>query len=391
MKCIRLAFACLFIAIICSCNSTEKKPDVSVVSVSDSAPAHYDVAVYYFPQWHVDAKNVKKYGRDWTEWEVLQAAKPKFAGHIQPKVPLWGYEDEADPKVMSKKIDVAVANGINVFLFDWYYNNDGQFLQRPLEEAFMKTNNNRMKFAIMWANHQKIKPVIFDSVMDICINKYFKDPSYWMIDGAPYFCLYQLYTFIESFGSVEKAKEALQRFRAKTIAAGFKDLHFNAMQWGLHMPDSMPAKDANELIDIFGVNSVDTYVWIHHTDPAFPTDTYDNLMDKAFRYWDSAYTGFKVPYHPNVTMGWDPTPRCDQNKPWKKGEYPYTGVLVGNTPEKFKVSLQRAKDFLDKKNPKHKIVTINSWNEWTEGSYLEPDTLNKMQYLEAIKDVFGMK
>ncbi|MBL8995486.1 MAG: glycoside hydrolase family 99-like domain-containing protein, partial [Spirochaetia bacterium] len=30
----------------------------------------------------------------------------------------------------------------------------------------------------------------------------------------------------------------------------------------------------------------------------------------------------------------------------------------------------------------------NAWNEWTEGSYLEPDTKNKMGYLEAIRDVF---
>ena len=41
-------------------------------------------------------------------------------------------------------------------------------------------------------------------------------------------------------------------------------------------------------------------------------------------------------------------------------------------------------------NPgKNKIVTINSWNEWSEGSYLEPDTIHKMEYLEAIKDVYG--
>jgi hypothetical protein len=39
--------------------------------------------------------------------------------------------------------------------------------------------------------------------------------------------------------------------------------------------------------------------------------------------------------------------------------------------------------------PRPKIFTINAWNEWTEGSYLEPDTVHKLGYLEALREVFG--
>ena len=36
-----------------------------------------------------------------------------------------------------------------------------------------------------------------------------------------------------------------------------------------------------------------------------------------------------------------------------------------------------------------RILNINCWNEWTEGSYLEPNQRNGMKYLEAIREIFG--
>ena len=40
-------------------------------------------------------------------------------------------------------------------------------------------------------------------------------------------------------------------------------------------------------------------------------------------------------------------------------------------------------------SPNERIITLNSWNEWGEGSYLEPDTVHGMKYLEAVREVFG--
>ena len=127
----------------------------------------YEVAVYYFPNYHPDSINARWHGKGWTEWDVVKAAKPRFKGHEQPKVPSWGYFNEADPKWAAKEIDIAADNGIDCFIYDWYwYSNTGQYLQEGLEKGFLKaTNRNRLKFALMWANHDwlNIQPATFDN------------------------------------------------------------------------------------------------------------------------------------------------------------------------------------------------------------------------------------
>ena len=52
---------------------------------------------------------------------MVQAALPRFPGHYEPNVPLWGYQADNDPSVMAQKIDAAADHGIDHFLFDWYW------------------------------------------------------------------------------------------------------------------------------------------------------------------------------------------------------------------------------------------------------------------------------
>ena len=54
----------------------------------------------------------------------------------------------------------------------------------------------------------------------------------------------------------------------------------------------------------------------------------------------------------------------------------------------FKKALQRAKAMLDADPKGRRILTVYAWNEWTEGSYLEPEARTGMKYLEALKEVF---
>ncbi|HSW46901.1 MAG TPA: glycoside hydrolase family 99-like domain-containing protein [Phycisphaerae bacterium] len=140
--------ALLFVGVVCV-DAWAAEPGSPVVSTSLAAGGDdHTLACYYFPNYHVDPRNEAWHGKGWTEWELVKQAGPRFEGHQQPKVPAWGYTDEADPKQMAQKIDAAANAGIDVFIFDWYYYNDGLFLERGLERGFMPAANaSRMKFA----------------------------------------------------------------------------------------------------------------------------------------------------------------------------------------------------------------------------------------------------
>ena len=370
----------------------------------------YEIAAYYFPNYHVDPRNEAVHGPGWTEWELVKAARPRFAGHQQPKAPLWGCEDESQPAVFAKKIDAAADHGITSFIFDWYWYNDGPFIQRGLEQGYLHAANNaRLKFALMWANHDWVDihpakrgvkaPLLyggtvtrktFDTVCDYVIDNYFRHPSYWRVNGRPYFSIYELYRLVQGLGGAAATAEALASFQAKAVAAGLGGVHLNAVVWGVQiLPGEQTLASPAQMLKTLGFDSVSSYVWIHHVPlRQFPVTPYADVAVAAAQHWQQAAGQFDVPFFPNVTMGWDSSPRTVGTDAFTNSGYPFMPMMGDNTPQQFQLALERAKAFLATRSGP-RILSLNAWNEWTEGSYLEPDTVNGFAYLEAIQRVFG--
>jgi len=387
-----------------NCESTPK----------DVSPG-YTIAAYYFPNYHpTDVRHNEFHGPGWSEWELVKNARSRFSGHQQPIVPLWGYTNESDPKDMAQKIDAAASHGIDAFIFDWYYYDDGPFLEKALEQGFFGApNNDRVKFSLMWANHDwknihpvtkqellagpeilypgKISKATWEKMTDYIIETYFKHPSYWLIDGEPYFSIYDLSKFVAIFGSVQATAEAVEEFRTRVKEAGFPDLNFNAVVWGRTiLPGEQRVENTERLIRELGFDSFTSYVWIHHVRLGeFPQTPYRQVQEKYFEYARAVTDTFDLPYYPNVTMGWDSSPRAHQDDELEPVGYPFMALMSGNTPAAFEDALRQMKTFMDSQDISHRIFNINCWNEWTEGSYLEPDTTHGMAYLQAMRAVFG--
>jgi hypothetical protein len=392
----------------------------AATAAATAAPV--EVAAYYYPNYHHDARNQTWYGPGWTEWELVKAAQPRFDGHQQPVTPAWGHFDEASPAWAERQVALAAEHGITAFLFDWYWYDGQPYLEGALERGFLGApSRSRLKFALMWANHdwRNIQPAHagrqphllargalsaaeFDQLTDYVVARYLMQPNYLTLDGRPYFSIYELSTFVKGIGSADDARRALARFREKARAAGRDGLHLNGVVWGasggaapaLGAAGAAPLPSSVAEAAALGLDSVTSYTWYHHYDTAgdqFPHGSYRTAIE-SYGAWCERCRRFPLDYHPNVTMGWDPSPRTVASDGYEPRGYPWTSILHGNTPEAFELGLRQVRALLDRPQPsgvQQRLVTLNAWNEWTEGSYLLPDTRHGTAYLEAVRTIFG--
>ena len=364
-------------------------------ALSAAGAQDYDVAAYVWPAYQPEPRwaelGIFKAGKG--EWQSVWEAQPKWDGHEQPRKPLWGYTNEADPKDVAQKIDAAVAHGVNVFIYDWYWYEGRPFLEDALDKGFLGApNNGKMKFFIMWANHDvnegwdntvadKFKngwiwrgtadDGTFDAISDRWIAKYFKRPNYYRIQGRPVLMVYDTANLIKGLGGEAQAAAALGRLRAKCVTAGLGGLHSMVCDYQIRP----------EWVKKLGIDSATIYNLVHWSSPKGNPDYAAWAQKAAERFDGQRGTGYPM-YFAHASVGWDQNPRYPSSVT--------TETVVASTPTKFEAACRRAKDWMDQNQQpgQPKLITVNSWNEWTEGSYLEPDTKWGFGYLEAVKKVF---
>ena len=381
---------------------------VAALCARMASAAAYDVAAYVWPAYQPEPRwaELGIFNKGIGEWQNVKEAVPKWEGHRQPLMPLWGYENDADPKVVERKIDAAVSHGVNVFIYDWYWYGGRPFLEDALNKGFLgASNNGRMKFYIMWANHDvnsywnnkvgtkdgkynviwpaKVTDDDWQQIVDRWIAQYFKRTNYYKIGGKPVLSIYDVKSFIDWDG-LDKAKERVASLRERVKAAGFPGIHLQII---CGSRDLLMRKDLAAL----GIDSATCYCWIDGThkrlgDRSQPELTYSEWGELALKMHDDCRSAAKssgMVYFPNVSIGWDNNARYPARESKR--------VIRNSNPADFERYSRRIKAWADANiaAPFPKLITVNSWNEWTEGSYLEPDAQFGFGYLKAVRKVFG--
>lgn len=362
----------------------------------------YDIAAYIWPSYHYEPRMEHFWPEKDGEWYTVRRGTSRFAGHDMPRIPLLGYQDEADPAVMREHVHLAREHGINVFIMDWYWYENAPCFERQLNEGLIPAlEGTDSKFYLMWANHDvsnlwdmhtdtsygkesvrmtgQVDRGVLEPMFDRVIEKYLTLESYYRIDDKPVFSIFMYPSLIGGLGGIRETTDAFAWMRRRCKEKGLPGLDIQTIAGmgggGTQTSADLESSSEYQTARALGFDGATSYQY--SMEGGFKGD-YVTWADRSFACWDN-YEKIYNTYYPHVSVGWDNTHRNPSIK---------TAVL-GSTPDAFEACLWRARRFLDAHPNQAQLVTLNSWNEWTEGSYLLPDMRWGYRYLQAVRNVFG--
>ena len=324
---------------------------------------------FYLPQYHTFKENDLWWGKGFTEWVNTKKAKPRFEGHYQPRTPHkdFGYYKLDNVETIKKQVKLAKEHKIHGFIFYYYWFSSKRLMEKPVD-LFLNDKSIDFPFCFCWANENWTrtwdgldKDVLISQeyskkdykkfIKDI--KKYLLDDRYIKIDGKPVIMIYnpheipnfqELVTKWREYAKEEGIGEIYIMDKCELADNSYKyteytDASFDFPPHGIgHKETVLTGLDSKKVFNYEKIVNDIEHLYVEH----FPL--------KPFTY--------------SITMGWDNSSRR------KEGYTIYHNYSLESFYKWLKVIIKETRRRNDKE---HRFIFINAWNEWAEGTYLEPD------------------
>lgn len=333
----------------------------------------------YLPQFHAIPENDEWWGKGFTEWTNVKKGTPRFEGHNQPRVPEddLGYYDLTDAEVLKKQVALAKQHGIYGFAFYYYWFSGKRLLEKPMDLLLAHPEID-FPFCAVWANENWTRT--WDGMQDniliaqeyppedaerfiLDLQKYVQDRRYLRVGGKPVIGLYapRLIPGLPQFLSI---------WRETARRCGIGEI----LIWSCISDASAEHLGIEELVD--GQYEFPPrgkgYVSAGQVPGEGICFAYGELVESE-RHFD--HSSLKVPTYRGSMLEWDNSARKQTHYHcWK-----------GYTPERFYlwncINTAYTRRYFA---PEERFLFINAWNEWGEGTYLEPDKTYGYAALNAL-------
>lgn len=347
---------------------------------------HRDVKVlsYYLPQFHPTPENDEWHGKGFTEWTKVSAANPLFEGHYQQHIPHpdIGYYLLDSPNILRIQAEQMRQAGVHGQVFYHYWFSGRMILEKPAQ-MLLAHPDIAMPYCFCWANENwtrrwdgNEREILLGQTYSAddarafirYLIPFFRDPRYIRVGTRPVLMIYRP-------SSMPDPAEYLRIWTEECAQAGIDAPYVAAvLTRGAVSPADfqMDAGVERPLHD-----------W---TDGAVP-----DMRPSLYTYWPmngSALSYDQVRdfymaqndrkpfnhFRSNVPM-WDNTARYGSE----------ALLLHGSTPESFQQWMAHSiADAQANLPPDRRFIVVNAWNEWAEGTHLEPDTRYGYSYLNSV-------
>ncbi len=331
---------------------------------------------FYLPQYHATPVNNKNWGEGFTEWTNVTKAFSQFNSHYQPHLPgELGFYDLTDVNVIRKQAALARHYGIHGFCVYHYWFDGKRVLEKPLDLLF-ENKDIDINFMLCWANEnwtkrwdgldthillkqnhtQESDARYLDSVVH-----FFDDARYIKVDDKPVLMIYRPALFPDF-------KSTVALWRKRAAAMGLPGIYLmavkgfgceNAEQFGLDALVEFPPATPAGYIELDTKDELTVRHSLYNKD----------FEGKVYDYRKVAANLSKLEYSDNKTYkgimpAWDNTARRNNDG----------HIFHFSSPSEYRTWLYKiAKYTNDRFDEKNRFIFINAWNEWAEGTHLEPD------------------
>ncbi|GAB4063977.1 glycoside hydrolase family 99-like domain-containing protein [Angustibacter speluncae] len=345
------------------------------------------VVPFYLPQFHPFAENDRWWGRGFTEWTNVSAARPAYLGHHQPKIPLdVGFYDLRVDAVREQQARMADAVGIGGFMYYYYCFAGRRLMNLPIEQLL--AGDVDFPFCVMWANenwtrrwdgrttdvligqdHDHVPAADFvDDVME-----FLRDERYLRVDGRPVVAVYRV-------GQIPDFPQVAAEWRRRAREAGVGELYLLNVDVASEFDGMSGSPAQNNLDGSLGFPPHNLlWEWLPHAGLHVDQRFSGNLLSYGAMVRDAEdrLTRNRPDHHPGVMVTFDNTAR----RQWS------SDVWFGSNPYTFRRWLRAAVRAVEDRDPQQRLVFVNAWNEWAEGAVLEPSDRFGPTYLHAVRDV----
>ncbi|MFM0061757.1 glycoside hydrolase family 99-like domain-containing protein [Paraburkholderia aspalathi] len=328
-----------------------------------------DVGVYYYPGWRAS--------EDKNTWNVIRAN-----GGLTP---ILGFYDVENKRDLDQQFAWMNRFGINYVVFDWYANvqRGGEYYSPAVSNFIESKTRGNLKFSIYWDNSVADIASLskFDRLVTYWATTYASNPEYYRPFGKAVVFIGSPKNFEGAAAKIGVSTRSLL-LRANTIAKqkGAGGFFFVAI--------SQAIGDEVRSLQVAGYDAISTYNYQYG-----PTGTergvgrslshsYAELTAGYKENWNWMIGNSPIPYLVPLTSGWD-------RKPWGGSQDAAHDNSV-SSPDSFEQHLRDAKKLVDEFPSKTlSTVVICCWNEYGEGSIIEPTKQFDFSYLQRVKTVFA--